>query len=277
MKISFVLVRQIIGFLLFGTAIVYGLFKTPEEILDINIAWLSAAMFMTLFSLLIQILQFHIFSYHHKLENDWRWFTLFTIRKAVLNTFLPAKAGTLIVINSLTKRYNVSWHEYIYFIFFCGIISILVSIIFLILVLFNFTFSFLFIIFCILILAFAKKITRFAYLEYTPVLFIYAVALYLSFLSILWCILRGLGIDISLFGASYFAIAVNTLAQISVTPGNLGVREIMLGLLAPYLSLPVSIGILAGAILFAIRLLLSSIILILLEGRIIPGERDQAR
>ena len=65
--------------------------------------------------------------------------------------------------------------------------------------------------------------------------------------------------------ASYFAIALNALATVSTTPGNLGVREILLGAMAPYLSVSASAGILAGAIFQALRLALNGIALLGLE------------
>ena len=258
--------------MLFFSAIVYGLSKTPKEILQLELLWLLPATLLTIITLIIQILQVHVFVRHHELQTDWHWIALFTIRKALLNTFMPAKTGTVILLHTLTKRYPVKWNQYVYFMILSSLISIIISAIIFIGLITHpvhiITGFFTFIIIYFLL----KPHFKLKYLDCVPILFPYAICMYLTILGILWCILLGFGYEMDFFRASCFAVALNTLAQVAITPGNIGTRETLLGILAPYLSLPISIGILSGAVLFTLRIAITSLLLILLESRIIPNE-----
>lgn len=270
MKHPLILLKQVLGYLLFITAIIYALSKTPQEIWDVDPVWIIPATLFTAASLFIQILQLKVFLDFHNQKIDWEWITLFTIRKGILNTFLPAKSGTFVLLHTLTKKYEVSWKDYVHYMIFSSPVTLFISLIFLV-SLFIDPLIFIVILILLILLSYVlRKYFSFSYIKCLPVIIWYAFFLYFIFLAILWCLLLGLGYNISLYEASCFAIAINALSQISITPGNLGVREVILGILAPYLALPVSVGILAGAILFALRVGVSAVILVIMEGRILP-------
>ncbi|NIN36966.1 MAG: hypothetical protein GWO08_21740 [Gammaproteobacteria bacterium] len=274
MKPSLIIIKQIAGYLLFLIAIVYALSKTPSEIWNLNPLWVIPAILLTLISLFIQVLQLKIFIDFHKKSIDWKWAILFTVRKAILNTFLPAKSGTLVLLHTLTEKYNVSWKDYVHFMIFSSLVTLFISFIFSLLFFIRIELIFIVIIFIFLISIIFSKKYSFSYIMCLPSIFLYAFILYFIFLGILWCILISLGYNITFIDASLFAIAVNALSQISVTPGNLGVRETLLGALAPYIALPVSVGILAGAILFAFRIIASAVLLAILEGKLHFGRTN---
>ncbi len=269
-----ILIKQIIGYSLFAIAILYALSKTPSEIWDVEPIWLIPASLLTIASLFIQVLQLKIFMKHHEQEIHWKWMTQFTVRKGILNTLLPAKSGTLVLLHTLTKRYNLTWKDYVHFMLFCSPVPVLVSLVFLSSLLFSpLIFSTILLLTFFLSFILGRQVSI-SYMRHLPLILFYAYVSYFIFLGLLWCILLGLGYDITMYEASYFAIAINALSQISITPGNIGVRETILGILAPYLSLPISVGILSGAILFALRVAVSALILLLFEGRIIPKDED---
>lgn len=274
MKPSLILIKQIAGYLLFLIAIVYALSKTPTEIWNLNPLWVIPAILLTLISLFIQVLQLKIFIDFHKKSFDWKWAILFTVRKAILNTFLPAKSGTLVLLHTLTEKYNVSWKDYVHFMIFSSLVTLFISFLFSLLFFIRLELIFIVIFFIFLISIIFSKKYSFSYIKCLPPIFLYAFILYFIFLGILWCILISLGYNITFIDASLFAIAVNALSQISVTPGNLGVRETLLGVLAPYIALPVSVGILAGAILFAFRIITSAVLLAILEGKLHFGRTN---
>lgn len=274
MKPSLILIKQIAGYLLFLIAIVYALSKTPSEIWNLNPLWVIPAISLTLISLFIQVLQLKIFIDFHKKSIDWKWAILFTVRKAILNTFLPAKSGTLVLLHTLTEKYNVSWKDYVHFMIFSSLITLFTSFLFSLLFFIRLELMFIVIFFIFLISIIFSKKYSFSYIMCLPSIFSYAFILYFIFLGILWCILISLGYNITFIDASLFAIAVNALSQISVTPGNLGVRETLLGVLAPYIALPVSVGILAGAILFVFRIITSAVLLAILEGKLHFGRTN---
>lgn len=274
MKPSLILIKQIAGYLLFLIAIVYALSKTPTEIWNLNPLWVIPAILLTLISLFIQVLQLKIFIDFHKNSIDWKWAILFTVRKAILNTFLPAKSGTLVLLHTLTEKYNVSWKDYVHFMIFSSLVTLFISFLFSLLFFIRLELIFIVIFFIFLISIIFSKKYSFSYIKCLPPIFLYAFILYFIFLGILWCILISLGYNITFIDASLFAIAVNALSQISVTPGNLGVRETLLGVLAPYIALPVSVGILAGAILFAFRIITSAVLLAILEGKLHFGRTN---
>ena len=94
-------------------------------------------------------------------------------------------------------------------------------------------------------------------------LLLVGTGLYLCRMLIFWTILRATGTAVSFRDASYFAIITNTLAQFPITPGNIGVREALFGLLSPYLTLPMSVGVLVGAIFQVLRIALYALIVVI--------------
>jgi uncharacterized membrane protein YbhN (UPF0104 family) len=116
-----------------------------------------------------------------------------------------------------------------------------------------------------------KTYIKWHYLENVISLIFVSTGTYICHLLIFWALLQDLSNHIGFYEASVFAIATITLSLISITPGNIGVRELMLSLLAPYLSLPMSVGVIISALIHVIRTVLCAIIL--LVAAILLGDR----
>ena len=195
----------------------------------------------------------------------------FTVQKSMFNIILPAKIGTLLCLHIITKHYMLKWYEYVQFMIVSTIILLLVNIIaFLGLVL-----QIHYFILILIALSFTtwlvKKNIKWHYLENIIPLILVSAGTYVCHLLIFWALLQDLSNHIGFFEASVFAIATITLSLISITPGNIGVRELMLSLLAPYLSLPMSVGVIISALIHVIRTVLCAIILFV--AAILLGDR----
>ncbi len=241
------------GYGLFGGVVVYALYYAPSEIWGLQLLWIGLASIAMLFMMILQTLQVVVFLRFHDVNHGWQWPILFTVRKGILNTVLPAKAGTLVLINTLTRRYPVKWHHYLHFSLIASSASVVTSGLAVAwLLLSNTMFLFLFLVTFLCGYLLSCFFPNF-YIGRYPTLLVIALGLYGTMLLSFWCILQGLNLSIGLKDASYFAVAINTLAQLPLTPGNMGVREVVTGLVAPYVRLDPSLGILAGAIFHVIR------------------------
>ena len=195
----------------------------------------------------------------------------FTIQKSMFNIILPAKIGTLLCLHIITKHYMLKWYEYVQFMIVSTIILLFVSgMAFLGLVLPIRYFILAFTAFC-LTTWLAKKYIKWHYVENVISLIFVSAGNYVCHLFIFWALLQDLNNNIGFFEASVFAIATITLSLISITPGNIGVRELILSLLAPYLSLPMSVGVIISALIHVIRTVLCAIILF--AAAILFGDR----
>lgn len=251
-----------LGLFLFVIAVVYGIYKTPPELLYIQPVWLAAAIINIFFIFLIQILQVYIFIYVNSLRPDWLFLSLFTVRKGMLNSIMPVKSGTLILINMISKHYRLSWSEFFIFMVIGAVASLFISLFVFVWILWDLKIS-LFLSFGLSALLYNFRSV--SYIKTLPVQVIIALLQFMAILIGFFCILRGLGFKIEMLEAAYFAVTLNILAQISITPGNLGIREIVTGTIAPYVALPVSVGILSGAIFFSLRIGVYSLLLGLFE------------
>ena len=71
------------------------------------------------------------------------------------------------------------------------------------------------------------------------------------------------------------AVILNTLALVNVTPGNMGIREMVMGAIAPMLSVPITVGILAGAAFFSIRIAIVGLLLVGMEAGIFHRQKER--
>ncbi|MDM8561056.1 lysylphosphatidylglycerol synthase domain-containing protein [Candidatus Parabeggiatoa sp. HSG14] len=258
-------IKYWLGYSLFVLAITYGLSHTPSELWQIRSIWLLLAALVVLTMFILQGWQVMIFLKYHHVQSHWLYPALFTARKGVLNTVLPAKSGTLVLITMLTKKYQLKWYDFIIFMLVGSIASLLVSLLGIVWLLFPLVYTLLLLLLILVMTYFSIRYRLFVYASCFPLLLIIAFGLYLSTIMAFFCLLRGLGFQLSFIDISYFAVVLNVLAQFSFTPGNVGVREIVVGIMAPYVSLPISVGIIASAILYIVRLLVYSVILFWLE------------
>lgn len=253
------------GYALFGGAIAYALYHAPDELWKLKLQWVVVAALAMLVMMVFQTLQVVVFLRIHHVKHGWYWPALFTVKKGILNAVLPARTGTLVLMHMLTRRYPVKWHQYLRFMLVAASASLVMSalaVAWLMLLPVQFLFVFSGVaLSCYLLSRFFPN----SYVERFLTLLIVALGLYGTMLLSFWCVLKGLGISVEFRDASYFAIAVNTLAQLPLTPGNMGIREVVTGIVAPYVLLEVSVGILVGAIFHVLRTAVYALIMVTLE------------
>lgn len=270
-------IKYPVGYGLFAIAITYGLWHAPSELWQLSPFWLLLSLVVVVLMFLLQQWQVTIFLRAHGLNPGWLYPALFNARRGILNIVLPARSGTLFLVHDLTKKYPVTWRDFLYFFLVAGIVSVYVSGLALAWLLWPWGYSAA-LLFGSLIAAFylARRGT-FQYAAWLPNLLLLALALYLATVTVLFFLLRGLGYQLSFVEVSYLAIALNVLAQVSITPGNIGVREVLMGLIAPFVELPVAVGIIASSLLLIIRLIVYGIFWVLLEGLLRrPDRRDSS-
>jgi len=258
-------VKYWVGYGLFAVTITYGLWRTPPQLWQIKPVWLLIATLVALAMFFLQAWQVMIFLKYHQIQPHWLYPALFTARKSVLNTVLPAKTGTLVLIKMLTDVYQLKWYNFIVFILIASIASVLVSLLGAVWLLFPLIYTLLLLLLIMVIIYFSVRFTLFVYARCFPALLLIALGLYLATIIAFYCLLRGIGCQLSFVDISYFAIALNVLAQFSFTPGNIGIREVVVGIMAPYVSLPISMGVIASAVFYIIRLIVYSVVLFWLE------------
>lgn len=245
--------RFLLGYLLFAAAIIFAFQTAPVEIWRFRLPWLLAAVPVMLAMIVLQTLQVRHFLKAHQIDAGWYWPMLFAARKGVLNTFMPARTGTLAMTYLLTRRYPVRWHDYLRFSLLAAAISGAVSLLVFLLLATGVTGFFAGLIpTCAIAWILSTRYTE-TYWGQTLNLLVTGTGLLFSMLAGFWCVLKGLGFAISHVQTLYFGAVINLLAQVPITPGNMGVREIVLGMLSPYLALPVSVGILAGGVFHLLR------------------------
>ncbi|HSS65597.1 MAG TPA: hypothetical protein VLS27_14290 [Gammaproteobacteria bacterium] len=258
-------VRISIGYAAFVAAVVYGLKNAPAAAWRIDPGWLALAAIAMGASIFFQVVQAVIFLRCHDVSGEWFAAFLFTLRKTVLNVLLPARSGTLLVLQTLTRRCPVKWYQYVHFSLVASIASLGVSMLAAGFVWLGWRQGLVLSIAGVVATMGVARYARLRYLDRMVGLLLVATGMYLSFLMGFWCLINGLGWNLNLGQAAVFAILMNLLALVSITPGNLGVREAMLGAAAPMLSVPVSVGILVGACVYVLRLLVGAALLLAFE------------
>jgi hypothetical protein len=259
------LIRAVFGYALFGVAVIYALAHAPDEFWHLDLLGVSIAVGSMPAMMALQSVQVVLFLRGRGVRHGWYWPLLFTAKKGVLNAVLPARTGTLALMYMLTRHYPVKWHQYLRFSLVAAAASLVVSGIAAAWLLLS---PLQFVLVPPFILATAWGVARgypdTYFAQMFPLLLVGA-GLFLTMLTGFWGVLLGLGHQIGFRQACYFATVLNTLAQVSVTPGNIGVRELLLGALAPYLALSMSVGIIAGGVFHVVRTSVYAGIMFILE------------
>jgi hypothetical protein len=261
------LFRYWLGIALFLGIVGYSIYRAPEELWSLKPDWLLVVIPGLVVLLYLQSQQVSRFIKLHHMQVNIDWILLFTARKGVLNSILPARLGTLAVMKSFLDKYQVGWQAYIKYNIYLGVVSIIVSALMLMLLIAT-GYILLIVLFFFVSAILLKKFGPRSYRSSLVFFFINAILIYIDILIIFWGVMNGLGIPASIMDASYFAIALNALSQVSITPGNMGVREVVLGIVSPYLSFPTAAGVLSGGIFFVLRLVVNVAVLLLIELKI---------
>lgn len=258
-------IRFWISYALFAGVVAYGFLQAPRDVWNLSPLSIALAVAAILVQFAFQWWQSQLFLAEHNIRGELAFSGLFTARKSVLNAVLPGKAGTFILMNMLVGKFGLRWRDYLVFMLLATVCALMVSVvgvIFLVLgLMWGMTASALF---SAAVFA-ARRFHRIRYQTILPKLLVSSVGLFVSLMVGFWCVLMGMGWDLGIQQAISFSVVLNVLAQVSVTPANMGVREIVLGVLSPYLALPISAGILAGAVFISIRLAVYGVLLLVFE------------
>jgi len=270
-------VQYPVGYSVFAIAISYGLWRAPAEVWQLRPFWLLSGIGTVLLMFFLQQWQVRLFLRAHGARPDWLYPALFNARKGILNTVLPARSGTLVLLHSLTSQYSIKWHHYLYFSLLASAASLYISVLALVWIMWPLSYSIALLLTSLGLSLFIARFATFRYAACLPVLLLIALGIFVATVAVFFCLLRGLGYSLSVLEISYFAVTLNALAQVSITPGNIGVREIVMAITAPYVALPVSVGIIASSILLVLRLAVSGVIWGVLEWLLRRAERtDQS-
>lgn len=266
-------IKYPVGYGLFAIAITYGLWHAPSELWQLSPFWLFLSLVVVVLMFLLQQWQVSLFLRAHGLDPGYLYPALFNARRGILNTVLPARSGTLLLVHNLTKKYPVTWQDFLFFFLLSGVVSVYVSGLALAWLLWPWGYSATMLLVSFSAAFYVARRGAFKYATCLPKLLVLGLALYLATVTAVFFILRGLGYHLTFVEVSYFAIALNVLAQISITPGNIGVREILMGLMAPFVDLPIAVGIIASSLLLMIRIIIYGIFWAFLEGLLRQSDR----
>lgn len=258
-------IKSPVGYSLFALAVGYGLLNAPDDLWQLQPFWLLVSLGVVAFMFFLQLWQVTILLHAHGARPGWLYPALFNARKGILNTVLPARTGTLLLLRSMIQRYAIGWQHFLSFFLLTGMTSFFISGLAVIWLLFPWGYSVALLLFSIMLSKILSRHVKFRYAAYIPALLLIAVGLYLATVALFYSLLHGLGYKLGVNEVSYFAVVLNVLAQVAITPGNIGVREVVMGLIAPHVTLPISVGIIASSLLLVLRLGVYGIFWVVLE------------
>lgn len=261
------LLKALLGYGLFFSCVIYAIQHFPGDPSTLEPLAFLLALLVTLFFYVVQWIQLVLLIRHHGNTPNWRWGLAFVGKRALLNIALPARIGTLALVVQLERRCGVPWHQYLTYSVFCALLSLAVSAVTLTgLLLGNMAgFSAGIALLAVALLLGRRRWTRLPYLYLSIPVTLLAVAAFMCIMLSFYFVLHALGYTLSWWEAFGYSVALNTLAQIAITPGNMGVREVVLALLAPYLALPSATAILASSLLIAVRALGGGLLVLILD------------
>lgn len=259
-------IKSYIGYILFILVLVYALVKAPDDIWNLNLSWVLIVFIFVVVMFVFEIFQFYLFLISNRIKLDLWPALQMNSRKAVLNTIFPAKPGTVYAATVISSHYGIGWGEYVRFLLYATAFMMGTSVIAGVCLFLPLPLVIFFIAALLFVSLFAIKASNARYLNKSFFFILISSAIYGCRLVIFWGLLQALGQTVNFYKASCFAISINILAQISITPGNMGIREICLGVLAPFISIDLSSGIIAGVIFQLFRLLTCALIMLLADG-----------
>jgi len=256
----------ILGFVVFAVALGLALHRAAPGVAEINAGWLLPMFLAVFVSLAVQMEQIIVFLRSRGGQESRRWAAWFAAEKAWINVAIPAKAGTIGAVAVMAKRHGLPWTEYAAFMLLSGLLTAAASLggaLFLFLDLPVAVGACLMIGLLLVALPHLPgdrgRVSR-IYLITLAVVNLMAISLGLVFALM---VLGIAGEFTELFPAG---IALNLLSLASLTPGNFGVREVVLAAMAPLLAVPISELILSAAMFVIGRLGLAFLLATALRG-----------
>jgi hypothetical protein len=255
------------GYALFAGILVWAMFDAPHVLWQAEPFWLLAAVPFILLNLLFQVIQIRVFLVDRGVAiPGWRVPVHFTLKKAVLNIVMPFRTGTLLMLRMLTNHYPVIGVDFVGFVVIASLYSLFLSILGAVWLFFPGVWFTSGLILFLLLLGVARHSPRMPFTSCIWPLFFITLGLFATFTAGLWSLFHGFGHALPPRETVTMAVILNALALVNVTPGNMGIREMVMGVIAPMLSVPISVGILAGAAFFSIRIAMVGLLLWGLEA-----------
>jgi len=264
-RILFRRTLAVFGFAIFAGALAFALHRAAPRIEQIDVVWVIPMCLVVLASLAVQMEQIIVFLRSRGGEETRRWAAWFASEKAWLNVAIPAKAGTIGAVAVIVKRHGLPWTEYVAFMLLCSLLTAAVS---LGGILFLFLNALVALSACLvlgLVLIAMPRLPGDRGRSSRLYLLILALANLLGISLGLVSALRVLGIAgefVELFPAG---IALNLLSLASLTPGNFGVRETILAMLSPMLTVTFAEVTLAASLFIIARLAVAFVLATLLR------------
>jgi hypothetical protein len=270
-------IRAWAGYALFAGILAWALADAPHILWQADPLWLLAVVPFILLNLLFQVIQARIFLLNRGVVTPgWRIPVHFTLKKAVLNIVMPIRTGTLLMLRMLTNHYPVISVDFVGFMVIASLYSLVLSILGAVWLFFPgvwFTSS---LILFLLLLSVVRHSPKIPFSGCVWPMFFITLGLFATFTAGLWSLFHGFGHALPPRETVTMAVILNTLALVNVTPGNIGIREMVMGAIAPMLSVPVTVGILAGAAFFSIRIAIVGLLLVGMEaGKFIPRKSNR--
>jgi hypothetical protein len=250
------------GYTLFAVILAWALADAPHILWQADPIWLLAAVPVVLLNLLFQVIQTRIFLQDRGVENPgWRIPVHFTLKKAVLNVMMPFRTGTLLMLRMLTNNYPVISIDFIGFMVVASLYSLFLSILGAVWLFLPEVWFASGLILFLLLLSVTWHSPKIPFSGCVWPLFFIALGLFATFTAALWSLFQGFGHALPPRETVTMAVILNTLALVNVTPGTMGIREMVMGAIAPVLSVPITVGVLAGAAFFSIRIAIVGLLL----------------
>jgi hypothetical protein len=250
------------GYALFAGILAWAMADAPQVLWQADPLWLTAVVPFTLLNLFFQVIQTRIFLHDRGVETPgWRIPVHFTLRKAVLNIVMPIRTGTLLLLRMLTNHYPVLSMEFVGYMVVASLYSLVISLLGAVWLFVPGVWFTSGLILLLLLLTLARHSPKIPFSGCVWSLFFITLGMFATFTAGLWSLFQGLGYALPPRETVTMAVILNTLALVNVTPGNMGIREMVMGAIAPMLAVPVTVGILTGAAFFSIRLAMVGLLL----------------
>jgi len=263
-----ILLRTWTGYALFAGILIWAMLDAPHVLWQADPLWLLAAVPFILLNLLFQVIQVRIFLLDRGVMNPgWQIPVHFTLKKAILNVVMPFRTGTLLTLRMLTNHYPVISIDFVGFMVVASLYSLSFSILGAVWLFLPGVWFISSLILFLLLLSVVRHIPKTPFGGCVWPLFFVTIGLFATFTAVLWFLFQGLGHALPPRETVTTTVILNALALVNITPGNIGIREMVMGAIAPMLSVPITVGILAAAAFFSFRIAIVGLLLWGMEAK----------
>lgn len=268
---------HVLGLALFVIVTGYALYRQPVVLREIDPLLILAGLLLASAATLLQGLHTYVFLGRREMQGRLLLATWLSAERAWLNTAFPAKAGTIATVAVISGKLKLGIASYLRFSGLSAGITAAISVVGAALMLLDDPWLR---VAAVASMGLLLPLSRLVHPVRTPELALLVASAGLNLvaisLGIAVCIL-GLGHDpLSLQDAISVGLALNLLSIVSITPGNFGVRELALALIAPLLGADVEVVLQGSACYVVLRLGASALIALVLRARALSALPSQA-